>query len=120
MADSSSTTRIRPLRPWTSAPGEGGASSSTSGEAAGRATRKSVPSFTLLSTEISPPAPGTMLRQMESPSPVPTPRGLVVKKGSEIRSSDSGGIPEPESRTSTSARPDGSVRVRTRISFSWA
>ena len=57
-----------------------------------------------------------MPRQMESPSPVPTPWGLVVKNGSKIRSAISGGIPLPVSRTSTTARPRASVAVTTRIS----
>ena len=40
-----------------------------------------------------------MAREIESPSPVPSPCRLVVKNGSKIRSRDSGGIPGPVSVT---------------------
>jgi hypothetical protein len=58
-----------------------------------------------------------MFRQMGSPSPVPTPIGLVVKKGSKIRSITSGAIPLPVSLTSTRTRPSRSRAVVTRTSF---
>jgi hypothetical protein len=38
---------------------------------------------------------------IESPSPVPLPCSLVVKNGSKIRESTSGGMPVPESLTCT-------------------
>ena len=43
----------------------------------------------------SPPISVTMRWQMDSPRPVPTPTGLVVKKGSKMRSCSSGGMPRP-------------------------
>ena len=57
-----------------------------------------------------------MLRQMDRPSPVPTPCGFVVKNGSKIRSAISGEIPTPLSCTSSRARPRSSVPTETRIS----
>ena len=45
----------------------------------------------------------------ESPSPVPDPAGLVVKKGSKSRGRISGGTPAPVSVTLTITSP---VRVR--------
>jgi hypothetical protein len=38
------------------------------------------------STAIAPPWPSTMPRASASPSPVPSPSGLVVKNGSKTRS----------------------------------
>ena len=70
-----------------------------------------------LSTLISPPSALRMPLQIQSPSPVPSPAGLVVKNGSKIRSRISGGIPPPVSRISTTAWPRPSVRVLTRISL---
>ena len=43
----------------------------------------------------------TMRQDMSSPSPVPSPTGLVVKNGSKIRSRISGGTPDPVSANST-------------------
>ena len=43
-----------------------------------------------LSAVIVPPCSVTMVRQIGRPSPVPVPTGLVVKKGSKIRSSEGG------------------------------
>ena len=43
--------------------------------------------------------------QMDRPSPVPMPTGLVVKNGSKMRASRSGAMPVPVSCTSTSTRP---------------
>ena len=51
--------------------------------------------------------------QMERPSPVPTPTGFVVKKGSKMRLIRLAGIPAPVSRTSRTARPSSSVKVAT-------
>jgi PAS domain S-box-containing protein len=88
--------------------------------AAGRATRSVVPPVLELSTSMSPPSASTMFRQMESPRPVPTPCGFVVKNGSKMRSATSGGIPAPVSCTASTARPRASVPVETRISFASA
>ena len=62
--------------------------------------------------------PVTMLWQIESPRPVPTPTALVVKKGSKMRATTLAGIPAPVSRTVTTAQPRSSVEVAMRISFS--
>jgi hypothetical protein len=56
---------------------------------------------------------------MDSPSPVPMPTGLVVKKGSKMRGSTSGGMPVPVSLTATTAWPRSSFRVAMRISLEW-
>ena len=45
----------------------------------------------------------TMPWQIDSPSPVPRPTGLVVKNGSKMRGSTSGVIPAPLSCTSSTA-----------------
>ena len=50
-----------------------------------------------------PPARSATRAQTESPRPVPTPTGLVVKKGSKIRFRLASGMPTPVSRTSSSA-----------------
>ncbi len=60
-----------------------------------------VPWPTVLSTEICPPIPVTMPWQMDRPSPVPTPSGLVVKKGSKMLLRSSGSMPLPLSWTVT-------------------
>ena len=46
-----------------------------------------------------PPSSVTSSRQMERPRPVPTPTGLVVKRGSKILSMFSSGMPLPLSDT---------------------
>ena len=48
-----------------------------------------------LSTVISPPSARTMPERIGSPSPVPMPRGLVVKNDSKMRGNTSAGIPGP-------------------------
>ena len=80
-------------------------------------TRNVEPRPTSLSTVSSPPSDATIPWQMESPSPVPSPTGLVVKNGSNRRPMISGGIPDPVSWTSTTARPASSVRLTTRTSL---
>ena len=85
--------------------------------AGGSVTRKVLPRPISLSTRTSPPSALKMPLQIQSPRPVPSLAGLVVKKGSRIRSRISSGIPIPLSRTSTTARPVPSVRVVTRISL---
>ncbi|EAU69958.1 hypothetical protein STIAU_5600 [Stigmatella aurantiaca DW4/3-1] len=76
----------------------------------GSITRKQVPCPTVLSTEISPPSPLTMLWQMDNPSPVPTPTGLVVKNGSKMRLRCSGAMPSPLSRTSPTTQGPSTPR----------
>jgi hypothetical protein len=52
-----------------------------------------------VSTSILPPCCLTMMSWViERPSPVPSPAGLVVKKGSKIFSLTSGEMPTPLSR----------------------
>src|SRR5229473_1116724 len=113
---SSSTTRIRPLRPRTRGGGMG-VSSTARVFATGSSTRKTVPLPSWLWTVISPPSDVTMRWQMASPRPVPRPTGLVVKNGLEIRPRIASGIPVPVSRTSTATRSTPSRRVATRISL---
>jgi transposase len=50
-----------------------------------------------------PPICFTMPQQMERPRPVPSPGGLVVKKGSKTRRWTSRDIPSPSSATTSSA-----------------
>jgi hypothetical protein len=69
--------------------------------ARGKITVKVVPSPTLLSARIVPPSAVTMPWQMDSPRPVPTPTGLVVKNGWNNRRMCSGAIPAPVSRIAT-------------------
>ena len=49
-----------------------------------------------------PPDCFTIPKTVERPSPVPTPLGLVVKKGSKIRAFTSGVMPCPVSVTASS------------------
>ena len=58
--------------------------------ATGSATRNSVPLPSSLSNVISPPSAVTIRCQIARPSPVPTPIGLVVKNGVNIRGLDLG------------------------------
>ena len=67
---------------------------------AGNRTRKVAPLPNWVSTVISPPSARTIPCEMGNPRPVPTPRGLVVKKESKILGSSSGAIPGPLSLTS--------------------
>src|SRR3569623_1574005 len=66
----------------------------------GKQTRNRVPLPTALLTLIWPPCLATMLYEIERPSPVPCPTGLVVKKGSNILARCSGAIPLPVSSIS--------------------
>ena len=54
----------------------------------------------------------TIRQEISSPSPVPSPTGLVVKNGSNIRSRISGGTPGPVSPNSTNTW-SRSIPVRT-------
>ena len=62
------------------------------------------------STVMSPPWLRTMPWAMPRPSPVPSPTGLVVKKGSKIRSRCSAAIPQPSSSTWTTTQSPRSGR----------
>ena len=57
---------------------------------AGNATRKVEPTPTSLSTVSSPPSRARIPWQMDRPSPLPEPTGLVVKNGSSACASTSG------------------------------
>src|SRR5262249_55293109 len=71
----------------------------------GKITLISANSPGLVSTAIEPPCCLTMMSWlMESPSPVPSPAGLVVKNGLNIFSFTSGGMPVPLSRIVISTR----------------
>ena len=60
------------------------------------------------STRMSPWCLLTTIRyEMSSPSPVPSPTGLVVKNGSKIRLCTSGGMPGPVSPISTTTCSSG-------------
>ena len=89
------------LWPPDSEPSEGFARSARNACAEGKMIRNVVPRPTSLSTASSPPKRVMMLWHTNSPSPVPTPTGLVVKNGSKMRERISGGIPAPVSLTST-------------------
>src|SRR5689334_16358345 len=65
----------------------------------GRVMRNAVNSPGIVSTSIDPPCCLTMMSWLiDRPSPVPSPAGLVVKKGLNIFSFTSGGMPVPLSR----------------------
>ena len=61
-----------------------------------------VPLPTSLSASMDPPCSSTIRWQIASPSPVPSPTGFVVKKGLNILSRISAGIPGPVSETTIS------------------
>ena len=61
-----------------------------------------MPSPTSLSTRISPAIEVTMSREIASPMPVPSPAGLVVKKGSKILAWVAASMPRPVSLNSIS------------------
>ena len=99
---SSSTTRMRPLAVGAGID-EGAARTlataevdpTTALDAAGSSTRKTLPYPTSLFTVSVPPNEVTIPWQIASPSPVPTPTGLVVKNGSKIRPRTLSGMPAP-------------------------
>src|SRR5262249_54464404 len=65
----------------------------------GRTTRNSVNAPGSVSTSIAPPCCLTMMSWLiDSPRPVPSPAGLVVKKGLNIFSFTCDGMPVPLSR----------------------
>src|SRR5256886_5929782 len=55
--------------------------------------------FRSLLTSIKPPCPRTMPEEVDRPRPEPLPCSFVVKNGSKMRSSTSGGMPVPVSAT---------------------
>ena len=75
----------------------------------------SVNSPGLDSTKISPPWRRMMSLQIDRPRPVPLSVGLVVKKGLNIFSMTSGGIPVPLSRMRTSMRSSPRRVVSSRV-----
>ena len=93
MSTTSSTTRARGLRMGTArgAPRSCGPAEPDRRALAGRAREVDFP-----------PWLRTMLGAMESPSPVPSPRFLVVKKGSKTAFMCSSAMPQPASMTSMS------------------
>jgi len=68
----------------------------------GRDTQKTLPTSGVLSTRISPSIRVIRRLQIDRPSPVPLPGGLVVKKGSNTRSATPGAKPGPLSPISIS------------------
>jgi hypothetical protein len=60
-----------------------------------------------------------MLRLTDKPRPVPLPRGLVVKNGSNNRFCASGGMPGPMSRTDTCAPASPPLVSTYRRLLSW-
>ena len=67
----------------------------------GKRTRNVAPAPGAESTVTCPPHSCTMPCTVDSPMPEPLPTPLVVKNGSKIRSSASGAMPDPESRTAS-------------------
>src|SRR5579863_301376 len=117
---SSSTTRIRPGGTALHSPSGGGspggvAASFTTGTAVtGSSTMNLAPALGWLSNITSPPCCFTIPYTIESPNPVPTPEGLVVKKGSKMRHAISSGMPGPSSEISREIRSEAVWRVRIR------
>jgi hypothetical protein len=62
--------------------------------------RNSLPSPVRL-TSIRPPWATTMPWTIDKPTPVPSPTGLVVKKGSKMRACVASSMPPPASRTAS-------------------
>src|SRR5262249_23343164 len=79
--------------------------SGSNATARGKITLISVNSLGCVSTSIVPPCClTTMSWLIDSPSPVPSPAGFVVKNGLKIFSLTSGGMPVPLSRIVISTR----------------
>src|SRR3989441_13000045 len=82
------------------------------GSPSGSSTMNEAPPSTQFSARSAPPSSVTMPYETDSPRPLPSPGGFVVKNGSKTLGSTSGAIPGPESRTSTQAcRSDGQTRT---------
>ena len=90
MSTTSSTTSTRSLRPAAVMPAPRRAAA-----AAGHSTVAVVPAPACCRDRSAPPWLRTMLAAIGSPSPVPSPRGLVVKNGSNTACRCSGAMPEP-------------------------
>ena len=78
---------------------QGGVSNAAGTAPTGSVRRNVAPWPGALVTSRVPPCASTIPRHNGSPSPVPTPGGLVVKKGSKMRAWSAGGIPGPVSVT---------------------
>jgi hypothetical protein len=65
----------------------------------GRVRRNVAPCPSALVTSRVPPCTATIPRHNGSPSPLPRPSGLLVKKGSKMRAWSAGGMPGPGSTT---------------------
>ena len=79
---------------------------------AGNRSRTAVPRPGSLCSSTWPSCALTVLNTSDSPSPVPLPASLVVKKGSKAFASTSFDIPLPVSSTLTSTQPGSTLRVR--------
>ena len=106
--------RTRPRFPGGAA-ASGAAAAPAAGWPSGILMVKVVPSPIRLSTPISPLCSLTMPYETDRPSPVPLPTGLVVKNGSKILLTTSGGMPLPVSATRMRAVPSPGVSVSTVI-----
>ena len=80
--------------------------------ASGSCTVKVEPRPSSVESMMRPPCSRTMPWLIESPSPVPSPSGLVVKKGSNTWAASASDIPGPSSTTSM-ATPSSQRRART-------
>ena len=85
----------------------------------GRYTKKRLPRPTVLSASMKPPWLIKIFCTTDSPSPVPSPAALVVKNGSKIRESISGGIPQPVSDTSSRTNSPSATGWYCSGSWSW-
>src|SRR3989442_9330912 len=96
--------------------GCGQAQRQAAGSPSGSSTTNEAPPSSQFAARSTPPSSVTIPYDTESPRPLPSPGGLVVKNGSKIRGSASSGIPGPVSRTSTQAwrseRPKTTGRTR--------
>ena len=85
----------------------------------GNSTVKRVPRPGSLFTSIVRPCSWMMPRHWDSPSPVPSPGGCVVKKGSKSRARISGAMPGPVSERYLAGRMSRVARERPRFATEW-
>ena len=111
-ASSSSTTRTAPETVARGVRAEAGDAATAGALSTGKSTSNVVPRPTALVTEIAPPLWVTMPSTVASPSPVPLPFSLVVKKGSNARRRVASSIPKPESVTESATWGPGERPVR--------
>ena len=105
MSGSSSTTRTAlPLIGGSDSGALAAGAADIGRDTTGSSMRKVAPRPTSLWTAIVPPCSSSMFRHSDSPSPVPSPAGLVVKKGSKMRARISAGMPGPLSAMSSWTR----------------